>query len=351
MPAVHNTGNLNKWYLTVGQSFCAMFWMHLCGLTVPTDLDHMVVSQSGFEALLLSFRRLWRLHQEHPHCLLPALRSSFLPPNFEAKRAGRSRDQTLARAASCWWKRGKKRGQKGLLSTEAVVFDLERSAEPLARCVFYCLIIIAALLLARIYWSRQAACLLNAYEAETSCSSAVTSLWSSGWFLFPRVELSIPGVCQGDRPVRRSPVCEKSTGSGKEKKHFLMKFQKLDKILIKIFNQIWSQSLNKKKTKRRKEKGFCCVSSPSLLGVLFPDIGFSHLRKKGEFVLPSLRIINRRRSLFLYLAIYLFKGKQTFLLWTSSRLVVLVVSLLSFSSSDISQSESEYLIHPRGDLT
>lgn len=248
-------------------------------------------------------------------------------------------------------KKREKRGQKGLLSTEAVVFDLERSAEPLARCVFYCLIIIAALLLARIYWSRQAACLLNAYEAETSCSSAVTSLWSSGWFLFPRVELSIPGVCRGDRPVRRSPVCEKSTSSGKEKKHFLMKFKKLDKILIKIFNQIWSQSLNKKKTKRRKEKGFCCVSSPSLLGVLFPDIGFSHLRKKGEFVLPSLRIINRRRSLFLYLAIYLFKGKQTFLLWTSSRLVVLVVSLLSFSSSDISQSESEYLIHPRGDLT
>lgn len=52
-------------------------------------------------------------------------------------------------------KGGKKRGQKGLLSTEAVVFDLERSAD-LARCVFYCLIIIAALLPARIYWSRQA---------------------------------------------------------------------------------------------------------------------------------------------------------------------------------------------------
>lgn len=73
-------------------------------------------------------------------------------------------------------KKREKRGQKGLLSTEAVVFDLECSAEPLARCVFYCLIIIAALLLVRIYWSRQAACLLNAYEAETSCSSAVTSL-------------------------------------------------------------------------------------------------------------------------------------------------------------------------------
>lgn len=74
------------------------------------------------------------------------------------------------------------------------VFDLE----PLARCVFYCLIIIAALLVARIYWSRQAACLLNAYEAETSCSSAVTSLWSPQWFLSPQAEHSIPGVCRTD---------------------------------------------------------------------------------------------------------------------------------------------------------
>lgn len=38
----------------------------------------------------------------------------------------------------------------------------------------------------------------------------------------------------------------------------------------------------------------------------------SHLRKKREFVLPSLRTINRRRPLLLRLAICLFKGKQTF---------------------------------------
>lgn len=163
-----------------------------------------------------------------------------------------------------------------------MVFDLERSAEPLARCVFYCLIIIAALLLARIYWSRQAACLLNAYEAETSCSSAVTSLWSSGWFLFPRVELSIPGVCRGDRPLRRSPVCEKSTSSGKEKKHFLMKFKKLDKILIKIFNQFWSQSLYKKKQKGGKKKVFAVFHHPRCWESCFLILDFPIWERKGN---------------------------------------------------------------------
>lgn len=215
---------------------------------------------------------------------------------------------------------GKKRGQKGLLSTEAVVFDLERSAERLARCVFYCLIIIAALLPARIYWSRQAG------------SLSAKCLWGRDFLqrrsdvtLKLRVIFVASSGAQHPWCLSGRPAGEKSASSGKEKKHFLMKFEKFDKILIKLFNQIWCQSLYKKKTKRRKEKGFCCVSSPSLLGILFPDIGFSHLRKKGEFVLPSLRTINRRRPLLLYLAINLFKGKQTFLRWTSSRLVVLVV--------------------------
>lgn len=38
-----------------------------------------------------------------------------------------------------------------------------------ARCVFYCFLIIVQLLLGRIYWNRQPARLLTAYEADTSC--------------------------------------------------------------------------------------------------------------------------------------------------------------------------------------
>lgn len=41
-----------------------------------------------------------------------------------------------------------------------------------ARWVFYCLLIIARLLLVRIYWSRQPAWLLSACEADTSCVTA-----------------------------------------------------------------------------------------------------------------------------------------------------------------------------------
>lgn len=45
----------------------------------------------------------------------------------------------------------------------------------LARCVFYCFLIIARLLSGSLYCSRQAAWLLNAYEADTSSRSAATA--------------------------------------------------------------------------------------------------------------------------------------------------------------------------------
>lgn len=82
----------------------------------------------------------------------------------EARRT--SADQTLAKQWLPIFKKhgetGRKRGGGGSLWSRVV-------APAHARCVFYCSLIIVQLLLGRIYWNRQAARLLTAYEAHTSC--------------------------------------------------------------------------------------------------------------------------------------------------------------------------------------
>lgn len=81
-----------------------------------------------------------------------------------------SGDQTLAKQwlpifKKNMGKRGGKRGGGGTLWSQVV-------APAHARCVFYCFLIIVQLLLGRIYWNRQPARLLTAYEADTSCVTA-----------------------------------------------------------------------------------------------------------------------------------------------------------------------------------
>lgn len=82
-----------------------------------------------------------------------------------------TRDQTLAKSVVA----DKKRLLRASCLWSKVV------ALALARCVFYCFLIIARLLPGRIYWSRQAASVLNAYEADTSCASTAAATW--GWSL------------------------------------------------------------------------------------------------------------------------------------------------------------------------
>lgn len=79
--------------------------------------------------------------------------------HFSAKRE----DQTGFQSSGCW-RRGLSLRASGLWSRVV--------ARTLARCVFYCFLITASLLSGSLYCSRQAASLLNAYEADTSSSDA-----------------------------------------------------------------------------------------------------------------------------------------------------------------------------------
>lgn len=89
--------------------------------------------------------------------------------NVNARRAGLHdfwRSNTYKTVVTDLKKKGeKKRGWGARLWSQVV-------APAHARWVFYCLLIIARLLLVRIYWSRQPAWLLSACEADTSCVTA-----------------------------------------------------------------------------------------------------------------------------------------------------------------------------------
>lgn len=78
-----------------------------------------------------------------------------------------TRDQTLAKPVVA--------DKKGLLLKASCLWSWV-VALALARCVFYCFLIIARRLPGRIYWRRQAAQLLNAYGADTSCASAAAAV-------------------------------------------------------------------------------------------------------------------------------------------------------------------------------
>lgn len=91
--------------------------------------------------------------------------------SINARRAGQacmtSGDQT--QNSGYWFqKKEKKKGGWGARLWSQVV------APAHARCVFYCLLIIARLLLGRIYWSRQPAWLISACEAEDGWSTALS---------------------------------------------------------------------------------------------------------------------------------------------------------------------------------
>lgn len=106
---------MNEWMMSnqdIVTLLCTLSWMRL------SDLDDKVrVALSA----CCSPRRFRRLHQQHPDGAPAAPTPSSLPSNSEAKRAA---DQTLVGAASCWWKRAKKRRKKGATGRPSLISSL-----------------------------------------------------------------------------------------------------------------------------------------------------------------------------------------------------------------------------------
>lgn len=101
--------------------------------------------------------------------------------SLNAKRVGLHNWRSNAcQTSGCWWKS---------LSLRASGLWSQVVALALTRCVFYCFLIIARLLSGSLYCSRQAAWLLNAYEAYTSFASAAVA------------------ECGGEEGVRVAALC------------------------------------------------------------------------------------------------------------------------------------------------
>lgn len=119
--------------------------------------------------------------------------------SLNAKHAGlhNSRSNTHQNSG-CWWKS---------LSLRASGLWSQVVALVLARCVFYCFLIIARLLSGSLYWSRQAGrqaacltakCLWGRYFLCFSSSSSVGVKW--GWYLLACVGDSLHVECMSEKP-------------------------------------------------------------------------------------------------------------------------------------------------------